>query len=147
MALTARALGFIRDRHLSDVRIALVRDPNNSQSSEDAAEIRATLGNGLAIANMHLRLIDAPIDRLQSLNDVDVFWVTKGLKEEFGRVAAIANREHAVSVSRDLDCAELNLCVLGVQAEPSVKIILSASAASNAGVAFEPAFRMMVTER
>lgn len=147
VALTARALGFIRDRHLDNVRVALVRDPDSPQSTEEAAQIRAAFGNGIAIANMHLVLIDLPISKIEDASGVDVFWITKGLKDDYKRVVSVAKREHALSVSSDLSCAKEGICVLGVQAEPSVKIILSASAASEAGISFQPAFRMMVTER
>ena len=147
VALTARALSFIRDRQLQKVRVALVSDPANAESAEESAQVRASFGSGVAIANIHLTLVEVPIDRIENAGDVDVIWVTRGLKNNYRRVATVANREHALSVSRDLDCVQQAYCVLGVQAEPSVKIILSASAASQAGIAFQPAFRMMVTER
>ena len=147
LALTARALTFMRDRHLQNVRIALVRDPTREESAQEAEEIHASLSQGTAFADMHLTVLDISIDKIESANDIDVFWITKGMKGEYGRVASVANKQHALSVSSDLDCAQQGLCVLGVQAEPSVKIILSANAASEAGISFQPAFRMMVTER
>jgi len=148
VTLAARAFSFVRDRRSDAVRVALVRDPNNPDSVEEATQVDAAIGSGIDVGRLHLTVTDVAVDQLDRATNVDVIWLTKGLSDrDFARAAEIANRNHAVSVSSDLSCVQDELCVLGVQARPTVRIILSAAAATKAGIDFQPAFRMMVTER
>lgn len=148
VALAARAFGFVRERNADNVRIALVRDPSNPQSAEEAQLIRETIGKGLSVGKMRLTLTDVSLDKADEISNVDVIWLTGGLSEsQYRYIAQVAEREHSLSVSSNLDCVNDGWCVLGIQSKPSVKIVLNSAEALKAGLAFEPAFRMMVTEQ
>jgi hypothetical protein len=92
------------------------------------------------------------LDRILDLTDPTLgdpsysdFYARLGVQATPG--LRVTGRERMLSISSEVDCAQEGHCVLGIQAEPSVKIVLSASAAATAGFEFQPAFRMMVTER
>ena len=147
MALVARALTFAPDYSNTRVRVALIIDPNNPTSVEEAREIVSASRNEAQLSSVHMEMINVPIAEIDGMPDADVYWITRGLRPYYKKVAAIATSRRRLSASSDLDCAAEQLCVLGVQARPSVKIVLSSAAASRCGISFQPVFRMMVTER
>jgi len=52
-----------------------------------------------------------------------------------------------VTVGSDVACVEAGACVVAVEVQPKVSIYVSKAAASAAGVAFDPNFKMMITEK
>ena len=143
--LAARALGFVRDLDSRAIRVAIIQDPSSNQSVTDSNEVKAAFGRARA-AGISMTAIEVPLASIRSISNVDVIWVTRGLRD-YSRLSDLPSQNHALSISNDFGCVSKGFCVLGVQSEPTVKIVLNADAAARSGISFEPAFRMMVTER
>jgi hypothetical protein len=52
-----------------------------------------------------------------------------------------------ITVGNDVACVDAGACVIAVETTPKVTIYVSGAGAAAAGVAFDPNFKMMVTEK
>jgi len=147
LLVLVRALSFVQDMDTDMVRLAVVRDPADARSRAEAAELMSSIGDELDVANVHVFTTEVDIGDLGESPTADVMIVTAGLRPYYQQLADAAAAGRVLSVSSDMSCVQEGFCVLGVQSEPSVRLVLNARTASRNGVAFEPAFRMMVSER
>lgn len=129
------------------LQLVVVYDPDNLDSKQEAEQFAAVIGkDGLKVARISIGLSLLAIGDVEKLESADVLVITSGLRSYQPSLARLSERKGAFTISGDLSCVEVGDCVLGLQSRPSVKILLNSEAADRAGVAFEPAFRMMVTE-
>ena len=61
-------------------------------------------------------------------------------------VFSAASSSGVMTVSTDMGCVESGNCVMGVQAAPSVRIVVNRGAADASSVSFAAAFAMMIEE-
>ncbi|MBL28736.1 MAG: hypothetical protein CMM50_14410 [Rhodospirillaceae bacterium] len=142
-----RALSFMETPKTDMLRLVVVYDPDDADSKQEADQFAAVIGDkGLKVARIQIDLSLLSIDDVEKLDGADVLVITSGLKQYQSSLAKLSEQKGAFTISGDLSCVEVGDCVLGLQSQPSVRILLNSEAASRAGVAFEPAFRMMVTE-
>ena len=81
----------------------------------------------------------------QSVSGVDAALFVGGAAGDAGAVQA-ATSAGVMTVSTDMTCVQAGNCVMGVQSEPAVRIVVNSAAASSASVSFSTAFAMMVEE-
>ncbi len=81
----------------------------------------------------------------QAVSGVDAALFVGGAASNAGAVQA-ATSAGVMTVSTDMACVQAGNCVMGVQSEPSVRIVVNSAAASSASVSFSTAFAMMVEE-
>lgn len=142
--VAVRTLRFLAEKPAEPVRIAIVHTPANPASLAEAEALMRTLGAG-SISGVAVEPVMMTNDALESLASVRLAFVTAGTA---GRAAVFAATRSAgvLSVSTDAGCAEAGECVMSVQAEPKVKIVVNSAAAKASGVEFKPTFRMMISE-
>jgi hypothetical protein len=144
--IAVRVLDFVNAPAVGRSVVGVVFDARNRDSIEDARSILQWLGgaSGQSISDMTPVLID--IRKLDSFRDLGALVVAAGLEESYDRIRDYGSSTHTLTISTDLACVRAAKCVVAVSSVPRVEVMISARAASDSGVHFSDAFRMMVTE-
>jgi len=149
LQVAARSLGFLTGRDIAGLRVAIIYASDIEASKKEAEALVALLGSTFNAGRVTLIPVSpstVPTTKLSSLDHEDVAFVTDNLKPWYGAIAEEARARHIVTVTSDLDCVINGACVLGVQAEPRVQVLINRAAAVQSAIEFAPGFRMLVTE-
>ena len=145
--VAARAVAFLASKPSGSQTTAVVYAPGSADSKADADAIAAILAGGVTANKVTL---EAPkvvtASELSSLSGVTVVFVARGMSAHYAAVSQAAAAKKFLTVTSDLDCARGGHCVVGVQAQPSVQILISKQASQAAGQSFSSAFLMMAKE-
>jgi hypothetical protein len=127
------------------INMAIVFDPDNARSKDDAqaikaaADMRAVGADGQGLVAMAVAAND-----LVSLKGAKVIFVAQGVGDAvFDLVAQVAASDGLLSISADLRCVMANKCILGIVSRPTVEVYFSRHAADAAHIGFSPAFIML----
>jgi len=125
--------------------LAIVYDPDNPTSKEEADGIKAVLDSGFE-APGDLKLIGAlvPVGNLGKMARSRIAILTGGLSAYYDAISAAAENNSILTMSTDLNCVKSNKCVLGIASKPRVEIYFSKAAADAAKISFAEAFTMLV---
>ncbi len=145
LQVAGRALGFLESAPSGGVALAVVFDPSIPESVAGKDAAMAALGGGLALGSLTLNPVEVPIGSLAGTS-AGALYVTPGMAAHFDAVASRAAAEGIVSIGAELACVEAGACVMGVETQPKVRVVVSQAAASASGIAFKSAFRMMIRE-
>jgi hypothetical protein len=137
-AIIARAISFVQGGPTGEVSIAVIEG-----AGADAAI--AAFGAGASAGALTLKARKVAVSALAS-SGAKVIFVPEGQAANQAAIASAAKSLRAITVSTDMECARSGNCVLGVAAEPRVEILVNRAAATANGVAFQPAFRVMIRE-
>ncbi len=145
LQVMARALSFMERPPSGTINIGIVHVPSNPASLRQAQAIQSTLGSGMRVGNLNMRPVLVPLDTAGNAG-VDLFLLTEHLGPAATPLADIAASRRMPCVTVDLDQVREGACIVGIRSRPRVEILVNRAAATNSGVAFATAFRMMVTE-
>ena len=87
-----------------------------------------------------------PTGNLPALDNKDVAFVTDDLRQWQPAIAEAARPRHIVTVTSDTECVAAGYCVMAVQAEPRVQVLINRATAVQSSIEFAPGFRLLVTE-
>ncbi len=144
MRMAGRVLGFLDTPPSGVVTLAVVFDPANPHSREEAVAIGSLLGDRMAVGALTLRPQLVEQARLADTIGYGAIFVTDGIDPQILK-AALALR-HVPCLTRHLDQIEQGSCMVALRGSPSVDIVVNELNASSVGVRFATAFRMMVRE-
>lgn len=136
-----RAMGFMKPTPSGDVDFAVLYNPQNTESAQDAKTMMRLLSKGYKAGRAKLtpRLVSTA--NISSLNNADFVYVTLGLSSWHGK---ISNGRKALVLSLDKSCVEKGDCMLYVNTQNRVEILVNKKAASAADIEFKPVFMAMV---
>ncbi len=143
--VAARTFGFVSGIPSGDVVVAIVHDPAVGPSKAEADQLAGIIGGGLKVAKHTLKSKLVPVSALD-LSGTNVAFVTSGLGGQQAATFSAASAAKVMTVTTDFACVDAKQCVMGVAAEPSVKIQISRSAADATGLEFSQALKLMVSE-
>jgi hypothetical protein len=149
LQIAARSLAFMTGRSIGALKVAIVYAPEIAASKAEADHLVAQLHGNFTAGRV--TLIPLPPEQLRvgdldALKDRDVAFVTDGLTALHATIAAAAAAQKVVTVTTDLDCVTQAHCVMAVQSEPRVRILINRAAAQRSSIEFAPGFRLLVTE-
>lgn len=145
--VAARAVAFLASKPTGEQTTAVIYAPGNAESKADADAIVAILAGGVSANKVSLGAAKlVPVGDLSGLAGVQVAFVTRGLGAQHDGIAKAAASQHLLTVSSDLGCVRAGHCVVGVQGQPSVQILISKQASQATGQSFASAFLMMAKE-
>jgi hypothetical protein len=128
--------------------VAVIYDPADATSKEDAEVIKKNIDdgtgvpNGLKLAAQLVSTADFP-----KLHDVAVAFLAEGLPpSRLDDISNAAATGGVLTISTDLACVKTSKCVLGVVTKPRVEIYYSPAAAEAAHINFSSAFLMLVKQ-
>jgi hypothetical protein len=143
--IAARALSFLEPAPSGEVPLTIVFDPAVPASVSQKDAVIGALGAAVTVGSLSLKPTALPIGDLGSASGPAMF-LTTGLDGSLDKVAAAVAGKQVVTIGADTSCVSSGKCVLGVETQPKVQVLVNAAAAKAAGVSFKSAFRMMVKE-
>ena len=138
-----RALSFIHSIPPGETEIAILYNPNNSESKAEALQLEKHLKNKVSVGKITLSGKRYPISQIPSLNNKKVVYLTQGTEKNSARIL----KSGTITISNNLACTENNQCVLAAKTDPKVQIHVSREAAAISQTRFDSTFRMMITEK
>lgn len=141
-----RGVDFLAEPLRGRIPVAVVHDPANRASQQDALAIAAWLTASGRSAKVELVPMLVEVQDLDRAPPYRVAIIASGLEANFGRILDFARRNVTLTITADLACVRSGACVLGIATEPAVEVIVSRQASAVCGVEFQRAFRMMVKE-
>ena len=145
VTIAARALGFLEKPLTGAVRVGIVYAPDNPQSSQDAAALRRIMESGLRVGGLSLTPVLIPLDRIGGAN-VDLLFLAVATGTGASKAGNAARTKRLPCVTLDIDQVRNGNCAIGIKSDPRVEILVNQVAASQSGVSFAGAFRMLITE-
>lgn len=141
-----RVLDFLTQPLRGHVAVAVIYDGSSKPSTDDAQAIQGWLNSGVSStkASLEPNLVDAR--QLGASPPFQVALLAAGTVNQYGRIYEWAERNHAVLISADPECAYDSKCTISVSSSPRVEVVLNRHVAETCGVEFTEAFRMMVRE-
>jgi hypothetical protein len=127
------------------INMAIVFDPDNARSKDDALAIKAAADRRSAGVNGQ-GLVAMPVaaSDLVSFKGAKVIFVAQGVGDAvFDLVAQVAASDGLLSISADLRCVRASKCILGIVSRPTVEVYFSRHAGDAAHIGFSPAFIML----
>lgn len=144
--LVTKAVGFMKSAPSGAVDVAIVYDPAIAGSQTDAEGLKSILGGGLTDKGVTYNPVMVPVSDLSAVSSASVVYVASGMSAHYGAIGDAVKSAKVLSVSSDKACVEAGSCSMFVSSSPKVEIVLNSAAASAAGVEFQSAFKMMVSE-
>jgi len=145
MLVAGRTIGFIQNLGPGEVRVGIVYDPGVAQSTQQATEISALMGDGLRIGSLTLKPVMLPVGKLETTG-IALFFLTEGLSANAAKVSR-ADRERKIPcITFDLSQVRNGTCAIGVRSQPRIEVIVNRAAAGASGTVLSAVFRMMITE-
>jgi hypothetical protein len=142
LQVMGRAIAFMNGAPSGAVNVGIVY---NASTEAAAHAIQALMGAGLAAGSLTLKPVLVKADDAAGAN-VDVFLVTDGMGGDGAKAGAAAKSKHKLCVTTDMAQAKSGACMMGVQSDPKVQIVVNKASAAGAGISFAAAFSMMITE-
>lgn len=145
LEVAVRVFNFVYGMPRGALDVDIVYDPNNSVSTADAEAFRQLLSKESVFASRPLRARLVPLSQLGTLK-APVAYVTQGLQRQFGSLYAVARNRKILTFSTDFDCVESQTCVMGMAADPGIRIEISRSVAADSSLEFSQALKLMIHE-
>ncbi len=145
--ILGRTIGYTGDGLSGIAVVGVVFVPSDPASRQEAEQIQAVVGDGLATGRVRLQVQLLPVTQLTGASGLSGLYLTSGLDSSMDAVFGAARRLRVPTISASLACVEQGHCVVGFTSEPTVQILLNEGAAERTGVHFLQAFRMLVREK
>lgn len=144
--LVTKAIGFLKTTPSGDLNVAIVYDPGNAASKSDADALNGILGAGLSEKGVNYKPVMVEASNLSAISSAGVVYVAAGMGAQQAAIGGAAKSAKVISVSSDKSCVESGNCTMYVASSPKVEIVVNKGAAEAAGVEFQSAFKMMISE-
>ncbi len=144
--LVAKAVGFMKSGPSGDVDVLIVYDGGNAASKSDADALNGILGGGMTEKGVTYKPVMTDVSSLSSVPAGSIVYVANGMSAHHGKIGGAAKSAGALAVSADRACVDAGACTMFVSSSPKVEIVLNKGTAEGAGIEFQAAFKMMVTE-
>lgn len=142
--VATRVISFLQPALSGSIPAAIVYEPGNAASEAEAASIERA--GPLVAGKGTLRLKRVAANALGQLAGVRVAFVTSGLRDAEGQIAAAAARQSILTITSDLACVQAAHCAVAISTTPRVQITVSRAASKAANIQFGSAFLMLVKE-
>ena len=141
--ILGEALTFLDPPLAGDLVVAIVYRDDNPDSRRDAEALALEIGSSLHIGEAVLtpRVVAAI-----ALAGSQFALVITATGAASAAVIDVARTQHALCVTADLAAVQAGTCTMAIQAHPRVEIFVNRNAASQEGLTFATAFRIMVHE-
>jgi hypothetical protein len=142
--VAGRVASFLQPPPAGRIQVAIVYDPGDPASENEARSIERSLGAGLVIGNMLLKPKRVASNSLHGLAGTRVAFVTRGT--DYRAIAFAAAARSILTISSDPACAQAGFCTVTISSTPRVQITVSRAATRAAKLKFSAAFLMLIKE-
>lgn len=142
-----KTLPLLTNKMAGTVKLAIVFDPANPASKQEAYGIKAILDSGFeAPGDLQLIGILVPVNGLGGMAGSRIAVLTNGLNAHYDSISTAAAAYNILTMSTDLGCVQNNKCVLGIVSQPHVEIYYSQAAADAARISFGKVFSILANK-
>ncbi|HMD23998.1 MAG TPA: hypothetical protein VKH61_07840 [Streptosporangiaceae bacterium] len=141
--ILGKALAFLNPPLAGDSVVAIVYQAGDPASRRDADALAAEIGGSLHIGGA---VLTPRVVASAALADGRFTLVIAALGAASTAVLDAARAQHALCVTADLAAVQAGTCTMAIQSDRRVEIFVNRAAASQAGLTFATAFRIMVHE-
>lgn len=145
LQVLSRTLGFLDPPFSGTVKVGVVYDPEKTAGVINANEIMSILGNGLKVGTLNLLPVMVDIQQAGDAN-VDVLLLTAGNGSHAESLVSVVENRKIPCLTFDMEQVRVGNCMVGLQAQPKVEIVVNRSLAGKSGVSFASIFLMMIKE-
>jgi hypothetical protein len=147
LAVGMKTLPLLTDKITGTEQLAVIYDPANPASKQEADGIMAIMDKGLlAPGDVKLTGVLVPIGDLSKLASSRIAILTGDLSAHYSAIGNAAATHGVLTMSTDLGCVRASKCVLGLVSKPRVEIYYSKTAANSARIGFGQVFTMLAKE-
>jgi len=137
----ARVMGFMDQPPPATVKLGIVYDAGTQKQAE---ALMAQLGGGLAAGKFTLVPTLVKIGDVGGAN-VNAVVLMAGVGGA-AKVAEITKGKKIPCFTGDVSQVKSGACLVGINTDPKVEILLNKGLAASSGISFGAAFKMMITE-
>jgi hypothetical protein len=141
--ILGKALAFLDPPLTGDLVVAVVYQAGNPDSRTDAEALAAEIGNSLHIGEAVLK---PRVVASTALGASRFALVITALGAASAAVIEAARSQHALCITADLAAVQAGTCTMAIRSDRRVEIFVNREAATQAGLTFATAFRIMVHE-
>jgi len=145
LQVAVRTFSFVYGMPKGNIEIEIVYDPDNPASASEAAQLDKIIGSGGVFANRTVTAKTVAIANMGASGS-KIAYVTHGLEGKYDLLLQKATSEKMLTFSTDFQCVDTQKCVMGIEADPAIKIELSRSATNASGLEFSQALKLMIRE-
>lgn len=143
--VAVRTFGFVYGMPKGDISIDIIYDPAEAASASDAQQLSDIIGSGSTFGNRSVKASLVSVDEISNAKS-RLAYVTHGLTPRYDTLLQKTAADRTLTFSTDFDCVYKKKCVMGVTANPNIKIEISRTASAAAGLEFSQALKLMVRE-
>lgn len=145
LQVAVRTFSFVYDLPKGDIEIEIIYNPNNAVSSNEASQLNKIIAQGIVFAARTLKAKMVPVSEMGSTGSRFAY-ITHGLQSDYGVLMERARNRQILTFSTDFQCVDSQKCVMGMTADPNIKIEISRTAAAASKLEFSQALKLMVRE-
>jgi len=146
LQVAVRAFSFVYGMPKGDITIEVVYDPDNASSQAEAQELGKLIGtSGGTFANRQVKAKIVPVAQMGGAGD-KIAYITHGMQSKYDVMAQHATADKMLTFSTDFQCVDTQKCVMGVEADPAIKMEISRAASTASGLEFSQALKLMIKE-
>lgn len=142
--LIMRTIGFLQDPPKTEIDFVIVFDPQIPESQADAGQLKTFLGAQLKAKELTLNTKMLPVQDISKIGQYSLVFVTGGIPSYHDNIQSITSKTKSLSLSLDRGCVESRQCMIYLNSDGRVEIIMDKEAVDNAGYSFKSVFLMMV---
>jgi hypothetical protein len=139
-----RVTSFMQPRLTGVIIAAIIYEPGNAASENEARSIERSMGEGMVVGSARLVPRRVSTSALQGLAGARLAFVTRGTN--YRAIASVAASRSILTISADPACARAGYCVVAISAAPRIQITVSRAASRAANLRFNSSFLMLVRE-
>jgi hypothetical protein len=145
LQVAVRAFSFVYGMPKGDIAIEVVYDPDNASSQSEAQQLGKLIGSSGTFANRQVTAKIVPVAQMGAAGD-KIAYITHGMQSKYDVMVQRASADKMLTFSTDFLCVDSQKCVMGVEADPAIKMEISRAATSASGLEFSQALKLMIKE-
>lgn len=142
--VAVRVVSFLQPAPTGTVTAAIIYQPGDAASENEARAIERALGAGHVVGSMRLKPKKVAMGALGELAGARVAFVTRGT--DYREIASATAARSILTISSDPACTRAGYCVVTISSAPKVQIIVSKAASKAAKLRFSSGFLMLIKE-
>jgi hypothetical protein len=142
--VVGRVATFLQPALSGQVIVAIIYQPGDPASENEARAIERALGSGLTVGSLTLKPRRVAAGTIGDLAGARIAFVTNGVN--YREIAAAMASRSILSIGSDPACTKAGFCVVQITSTPGVQITVSKAAAKAAKLRFSSGFLMLIRE-
>jgi hypothetical protein len=146
MQVLSRSLGFVKGTRANGSKIGIVYDPSSPNSTADAQAAMAQLGSSIKAGDRMLSPVLIKVGEVGQATDIAAYFLTSGVGSAASGVAEASKANGLPCITTDLAQVQRGNCLISINTEKKVEILINKSVLEANGIVIDEAFRMLIKE-